>query len=541
MKPSILQQILWLIAPKFLTACVFCVATQVFAQQAHGNSVQYTITIGGPKATEANKLSDDEQSKFITGEIVFDSCWLCDTKLGFQRDDLHGLYEEKRWNELVFKIVQIKSDEDILYYYLGYAAEMLGHYKAAESYYKRGLSSKNNCGAGLNVCKGIDLPGEFSLRIQEVERKLLTSAQDAELAIPTQQLVAASGDETPQERGQQRASGLAAPSFFSHPPRLSTSSLKECGGLLFVIVNECIWSGKFNDAGVEVSRDSEVRYSHKGEYRKGVADGLGKGTWYRSDGKISQTFEGHFKNGVPAGDGEIRDGDSRLIFEGKVFGKELNKHGRGRVYFPEDDAEKRWYVTGNFKNGELTSGELVYQDGDTYFGEFNDRFEPFGSGTLQTKRDGGQQITGVFIGKVLQPGVGTRKELEARDFPYYAKIRCSMANPTDGAFPSPNGPVDCFIGANGRLGHLLMTNGDAYQSYEKWPHSLVEIPNVVMLRERFGINARMRQDHQGMVFWILRIDIHSTRDDSLIASHTAIRNGQLMISPKLRNFGMSTN
>lgn len=138
---------------------------------AQSNSTQYTITIGGPKPTEIRQLSGEEQSKFEAGEIVFDCFWRC--AMSFNRPQLDSLYKEKKWGDLASKVIEIKFETDLSYYYLGYSAEMLGHYKAAVVYYQRALSTKEKCRSGsMNLCNGIDLPGVLNSRIREAGEKL---------------------------------------------------------------------------------------------------------------------------------------------------------------------------------------------------------------------------------------------------------------------------------------------------------------------------------------------------------------------------------
>lgn len=149
------------------------------AHQAYGQAPESSTTPQSENKNTTNKILDesnaspkDEASrqKFENGEIKFDCFWSC--ALSFSRPQLAKLYNEKQWGALSNAVIDAGFDYDLSYYYLGYSAEMLGYFKAAEIYYKLGQKSDNKCyGDGMNLCNGINLPGEFNSRIQASSAK----------------------------------------------------------------------------------------------------------------------------------------------------------------------------------------------------------------------------------------------------------------------------------------------------------------------------------------------------------------------------------
>ncbi len=154
--------------------CFLSTVNQVYGQGSDSSTIQQSEN----RSVEKGRLGDDNKSisdgsskqKFENGEIKFDCFWACAYK--FNRPQLAHLYNEKQWESLATFVIDVGLESDLSYYYLGYSAEMLGHFKAAETYYRLGVKTKEKCkGGSFNLCNGIDLPGEFNVRIQASSAK----------------------------------------------------------------------------------------------------------------------------------------------------------------------------------------------------------------------------------------------------------------------------------------------------------------------------------------------------------------------------------
>ena len=83
--------------------------------------------------------------------------------------ELNRLYAEKRWPELVEGVLGKQFVSDLYYFYLGAAAEGLGHGDAALGYYQLALAANRNgdrCSAALDSCRGIGMPETLLSRME---------------------------------------------------------------------------------------------------------------------------------------------------------------------------------------------------------------------------------------------------------------------------------------------------------------------------------------------------------------------------------------
>lgn len=83
--------------------------------------------------------------------------------------ELNRLYAEKRWPELVEGVLGKQFVSDLYYFYLGAAAEGLGHGDAALGYYQLALAAHRNgvrCSAALDSCRGIGMPETLLSRME---------------------------------------------------------------------------------------------------------------------------------------------------------------------------------------------------------------------------------------------------------------------------------------------------------------------------------------------------------------------------------------
>jgi len=74
------------------------------------------------------ELGDD----FKNGEARLGCQLHCAITWGLYRDRAKALYNARAWNDLALNVLRIGYADDLSYFYLGKAAEGLGHYRAAE-------------------------------------------------------------------------------------------------------------------------------------------------------------------------------------------------------------------------------------------------------------------------------------------------------------------------------------------------------------------------------------------------------------------------
>lgn len=122
----------------------------------------------------ASFASKDLPPAFVSGNMRLSTSMFGSGASG--GDELHGLYANKNWPELVQKISQKGWYSNLYYYYLGQAAEDLGLKETAVIYYRLAISeSANNSCRGIlfypNACQGIDVP---TLATESVD-KILSS------------------------------------------------------------------------------------------------------------------------------------------------------------------------------------------------------------------------------------------------------------------------------------------------------------------------------------------------------------------------------
>lgn len=124
------------------------------------------MILSGAMAAEPGKL----KSEFYSGEIrltksMFDSS-------AFGRDELRALYKNGEWEKLVTTVLSKRAAWDTYYFYLGRAAEELGHKRAALTYYELAINSdkykKCDYVSMINLCDGFKFPDAAQARIDQL-------------------------------------------------------------------------------------------------------------------------------------------------------------------------------------------------------------------------------------------------------------------------------------------------------------------------------------------------------------------------------------
>ena len=80
------------------------------------------------------------------GELRLNCGGWCAGYYGAFRKLQRARYDRQQWKDLAVDIARIGYGIDQSYFYLGRAAEGLGHVEAARTYYELALASRNKCG-----------------------------------------------------------------------------------------------------------------------------------------------------------------------------------------------------------------------------------------------------------------------------------------------------------------------------------------------------------------------------------------------------------
>ena len=106
----------------------------------------------------------------LSGTVRFDCVLSCSFKFGYNRNILKNHHDNKNWTLLAEKIQELKFQSDLSYFYLGKAAEGLGFYEAAQTYYNLALYDPNKCNGLFNVCDGFNFPDEIHTRVAGIQK-----------------------------------------------------------------------------------------------------------------------------------------------------------------------------------------------------------------------------------------------------------------------------------------------------------------------------------------------------------------------------------
>ena len=134
----------------------------------------------GSYAPSGEKIVDVENA-LAEGDIRLTCDLGCSGKYGYNRDRLSKLYNNEAWEDLAFLVANIGFGNDQAYFYLGRAAEGLGHLTAARTYYMFSGFSKQ-CSATFDVCDGIKLPEQAKNRLASVRKKISEAKSEKEEA-----------------------------------------------------------------------------------------------------------------------------------------------------------------------------------------------------------------------------------------------------------------------------------------------------------------------------------------------------------------------
>ncbi|GEM_PF-1975520 len=95
---------------------------------------------------------------FKNGDARLGCQMQCAVTWGLYRDRAKALYNARAWNDLATNVLRIGYADDLSYFYLGKAAEGLGHYRAAENYYRLSRAAPLKCVDIFGDCYGFVFP-----------------------------------------------------------------------------------------------------------------------------------------------------------------------------------------------------------------------------------------------------------------------------------------------------------------------------------------------------------------------------------------------
>lgn len=168
--------------------------------------------------TSTGEQATNVISAFEHGEARLNCEVSCSGAWGSARRQAKKLYEQGLWKDLAIEVAKVGFKADQTYFYLGRAAEGLGHTDAARTYYKLGLASSYKCAGILNNCDGLVFPSEILAGINRLPAPAKAGApvvaSAPTLAVPTEDTppIAKKGrDESPPAHGHASVEKVEAP------------------------------------------------------------------------------------------------------------------------------------------------------------------------------------------------------------------------------------------------------------------------------------------------------------------------------------------
>jgi hypothetical protein len=87
--------------------------------------------------------------------------------------DLRGLYDTRNWHSLAVMVIRTGSGSDLSWFYLGRAAEELGYFPAAKSYFEHSIIAAKKKGiSGCIACSGFTFPEDSVKHLLIVEANM---------------------------------------------------------------------------------------------------------------------------------------------------------------------------------------------------------------------------------------------------------------------------------------------------------------------------------------------------------------------------------
>lgn len=118
-----------------------------------------------PSASSSRAASGDVLQELNAGTLRLQCETTCFVHWRSQSRHLKSLHDNRVWADLAHEVAKTDYSSDLSYYYLGRAAEGLGHPEAAVIYYRLALSQLHRCEGWLSDCDGFDFPRDIRVRM----------------------------------------------------------------------------------------------------------------------------------------------------------------------------------------------------------------------------------------------------------------------------------------------------------------------------------------------------------------------------------------
>lgn len=109
--------------------------------------------------------SSIQSNEFKSGTVRLHCESACTLRWSVKSQKLKALHDNKLWMDLANEVRDIDYLSDLSYYYLGRAAEGLGHPEAATTYYRLALAYLHRCEGWISGCDGFDFPRDIKVRL----------------------------------------------------------------------------------------------------------------------------------------------------------------------------------------------------------------------------------------------------------------------------------------------------------------------------------------------------------------------------------------
>jgi hypothetical protein len=193
-----------------------------------------SVPSSGLSSAKTGRIELSEE--FKNGEARL-ACQLhCAVTWALYRDRAKALYNARAWNELALNVLRIGYADDLSYFYLGKSAEGLGHYRAAERYYRLSRAASLKCADIYGDCYGFVFPRDarsaapaVANKPTEIKRQYLAPpppapAQEPSGAVPERLA------ETPSDRGGSEAPAKEAAEPKTHASQPGRKGAHHAGG-----------------------------------------------------------------------------------------------------------------------------------------------------------------------------------------------------------------------------------------------------------------------------------------------------------------------
>jgi len=174
-----------------------------------------------PKANGPNLVPTIPSNEFKSGEIRLHCESACALRWNAKSHHLKALHDNKLWADLANEVREVDYITDLSYYYLGRAAEGLGHPEAATIYYRLALAHLHRCDSWLSGCDGFEFPRDIRVRLAGLPTG--KSKHQSASSFDPVKLIAAPGASSPPLI--KREPSRAGTGFFIHPDGLMITSL----------------------------------------------------------------------------------------------------------------------------------------------------------------------------------------------------------------------------------------------------------------------------------------------------------------------------